>query len=96
VKEIVVARTRASMRAAAAAVLTALWWISVAPAARGDTLDNELTITCTPDSEYHTTCIIGGCERVNGDHVIDAIHVGVASPAAPQVPVLPRASIAGG
>ncbi len=67
-------RTRALM-AAALGLFVALWWIAVIPASHGDTLDNGLTISCAPDSNVHATCIIGGCERVNGDHVIDAIHV---------------------
>lgn len=44
------------------------------PAASADTLPNGLTVTCSPDSDYHTTCIIGGCPRVINDYVVDAVH----------------------
>jgi hypothetical protein len=45
------------------------------PIAHADTLPNGLTVTCNPDSDIHTTCIIGGCPRVDGDYVVDAVHV---------------------
>ncbi|WP_319455308.1 MULTISPECIES: hypothetical protein [unclassified Mycobacterium] len=45
------------------------------PVASADTLPNGLTVTCSPDSDIHATCIIGGCPRVNGDYVVDALHV---------------------
>lgn len=45
------------------------------PSAAADQLSNGLTATCTPDSDVHVTCIIGGCARVHGDYVIDAVHV---------------------
>ncbi|MGD1238876.1 hypothetical protein [Mycobacterium seoulense] len=48
---------------------------SLLPVASADTLSNGLTVTCTPDSDVHVTCIIGGCPRVNGDYVVDAVHV---------------------
>ncbi|OBK46806.1 hypothetical protein [Mycobacterium sp. 1081908.1] len=61
-----------------AAVIAALIGVagtSLLPVASADTLSNGLTVTCKPDSDVHVTCIIGGCERVNGDYVIDAVHV---------------------
>ena len=48
------------------------------PVAAADNLPNGLTITCSQDSDIHATCIIGGCPRVNGDYVVDAVHVTVA------------------
>ncbi|MGA8546120.1 MAG: hypothetical protein WB785_12785 [Mycobacterium sp.] len=45
------------------------------PIASADTLPNGLTVSCSPDSDSHSTCIIGGCPRVNGDYVVDALHV---------------------
>ncbi|HEY7051363.1 MAG TPA: hypothetical protein VH496_04410 [Mycobacterium sp.] len=48
------------------------------PAASADNLPNGLTVTCNQDSDIHATCIIGGCPRVNGDYVVDAVHVIVA------------------
>src|SRR6478672_1949812 len=48
------------------------------PLANADDLPNGLTVTCSQDSDIHATCIIGGCPRVNGDYVVDAVHVTVA------------------
>ena len=44
------------------------------PVASADTLPNGLTVTCSPESDYHTACIIGGCPRVVNDYVVDAVH----------------------
>lgn len=48
---------------------------SLLPIASADTLPNGLTVSCNQDSEQQVTCIIGGCPRVNGDYVVDAVHV---------------------
>jgi hypothetical protein len=48
------------------------------PVSNADSLPNGLTMTCSQDSDIHATCIIGGCPRVNGDYVVDAVHVTVA------------------
>src|SRR6476646_349417 len=48
------------------------------PVANADDLPNGLTVTCSQDSDIDATCIIGGCPRVNGDYVVDAVHVIVA------------------
>lgn len=48
------------------------------PGANADTLSNGLTVTCSQDSDIHATCIVGGCPRVNGDYVVDILHVTVA------------------
>ena len=48
------------------------------PTALADNLPNGLTMSCNQDSDIHATCIIGGCPRVNGDYVVDAVHVTVA------------------
>ena len=36
---------------------------------------NGLTVTCKAVGENQITCVIGGCPRVNGDYVVDAVHV---------------------
>src|SRR4051812_1316298 len=51
---------------------------STMPVASADALSNGLTVTCSQDSDTHATCIIGGCPRVNGDYVVDAVHANVA------------------
>jgi pyruvate/2-oxoglutarate dehydrogenase complex dihydrolipoamide acyltransferase (E2) component len=48
------------------------------PVANADALPNGLTVDCSQDSDIHATCIVGGCPRVNGDYVVDAVHVTVA------------------
>ena len=67
------------LAAAFAALITVLGLLFggavAAPSATADTLPNGLTVTCTPDSSIHITCIIGGCPRVHGDYVVDAVHV---------------------
>jgi hypothetical protein len=45
------------------------------PTASADNLPNGLTVDCTQDSDQHSTCIVGGCPRVNGDYVVDALHL---------------------
>jgi hypothetical protein len=60
---------------AVAAASIALGVVMVAPVANARPLSNGLDVTCTADSDVHTTCIIGGCPRVNGDYVVDAVHV---------------------
>jgi hypothetical protein len=47
---------------------------STIPVASADTLPNGLTVTCNQDSDIHSTCVVGGCPRVNGDYVVDALH----------------------
>jgi hypothetical protein len=46
-----------------------------APIASAETLPNGLTVTCSPVGENQLTCVIGGCPRVNGDYVVDIVHV---------------------
>jgi len=47
-----------------------------APIASADKLSNGLTVDCTPVGDGHQlACVIGGCPRVNGDYVVDAVHV---------------------
>src|SRR3954452_25499038 len=63
----------------AGAITAAVASFTVAlPVAAADDLPNGLTMTCNQDSDIHATCIIGGCPRVNGDYVVDAVHVIVA------------------
>jgi hypothetical protein len=59
----------------AAAASVALGVMMVAPVANADPLSNGLDVTCNADSDVHTSCIIKGCPRVNGDYVVDAVHV---------------------
>jgi hypothetical protein len=71
-------RTRVSTSLAIAGVFTGASIASgmlAMPVASADTLPNGLTVTCSPDSDIHSTCIVGGCPRVNGDYVVDALHV---------------------
>jgi len=58
--------------AAAAACLFGL--VMVAPVANADTLPNGLIVNCTKDSEFHVTCVVSGCPRVDGDYVVDVLH----------------------
>jgi hypothetical protein len=69
--------TRASALFACAVALTgsALSLAFVTPIASADTLSNGLTVTCSPVGPNQLTCVIGGCPRVNGDYVVDALHV---------------------
>lgn len=46
-----------------------------APIASADNLPNGLTVTCNPVGPNQLTCVIGGCPRVNGDYVVDIVHV---------------------
>ena len=49
-----------------------------APIASADKLSNGLDVTCSGDSKIHQlACVINpsGCPRVNGDYVVDAVHV---------------------
>ena len=47
----------------------------VAPTASAQMLSNGLDVTCNPVGDLQLTCVIGGCPRVNGDYVVDAVHV---------------------
>lgn len=71
-------RVRIPKRLATAVAIACLAWagaiMTVAPSANADVLSNGLSVTCTQDSDVHATCIVGGCPRVNGDHVVDAVH----------------------
>ncbi len=68
-------RTRIAAMVAAAVTVIGSAGIVVMPVASADSLPNGLTVNCAPDSGVHTTCVIGGCPRVNGDYVVDAVHV---------------------
>jgi hypothetical protein len=46
-----------------------------APIASGEPLSNGLDVTCNPVGPNQLTCVIGGCPRVNGDYVVDIVHV---------------------
>lgn len=71
-------RTRVSATLGIAIVLAGTLWLLTMPSAAADDLPNGLTMSCSQDSDVHATCIIGGCPRVNGDYVVDAVHVIVA------------------
>jgi hypothetical protein len=71
-------RAAASLACATAFVGASVLSATLAmPVASADTLPNGLTVSCNQDSDIHATCIVGGCPRVNGDHVVDAVHVKV-------------------
>lgn len=59
--------------AAAMAIISVLT-VTAAPVAGADTLSNGLTVSCSQDSDLHATCVVGGCPRVHGDYVVDAVH----------------------
>lgn len=66
---------RASASFAAAAAIAAAGSFLIPVPAHADTLPNGLTVSCNKDSDIQVTCIIGGCPRVHGDYVVDAVHV---------------------
>jgi hypothetical protein len=69
-------RTLASLAAATAFVgASVLSGTLAAPVANADQLANGLNVTCNAVGEHQITCVIGGCPRVNGDYVVDAVHV---------------------
>src|SRR5581483_1703008 len=45
------------------------------PVAWAGPVGNGLNVDCTQDNDTHATCVISGCARVNGDYVIDAVHI---------------------
>jgi hypothetical protein len=59
---------------AAAMAIVSVLAVTGAPLASADTLGNGLTVSCTQESDVHATCVVGGCPRVNGDYVVDAVH----------------------
>jgi hypothetical protein len=60
---------------AVAAASIALGVVMVAPVANAQPLSNGLDVTCTAVTDTQLTCVISGCPRVNGDYVVDAVHV---------------------
>lgn len=68
-------RTRTASYLALASAAVGLAGGLVLPVAHADTLPNGLTVSCNPNSADHVTCIIGGCPRVGGDYVVDAVHI---------------------
>src|SRR3954470_24882652 len=61
--------------ACAAAQACVFGFLVLAPAASADNLSNGLNVTCSAVGDNQLTCVIGGCPRVNGDYVVDALHV---------------------
>lgn len=61
--------------AAATVAAAAAFAPFIAPVASADNLPNGLTVTCNPVGDHQLTCVIGGCPRVNGDYVVDIVHV---------------------
>jgi hypothetical protein len=49
--------------------------VMVAPVANAQPLSNGLDVTCNAVGDLQLTCVIGGCPRVHGDYVVDAVHV---------------------
>jgi hypothetical protein len=70
----VMTRKRVSASLAIAAAVVGVAGTVALPVASADTLSNGLDIICNP-AGGGVTCVIGGCPRVNGDHVVDAVHV---------------------
>ena len=73
-------RPAAATRIAAVASASAFCWAAVtlvAPIAHGVPLSNGLDIECFLDNTTNRVkCVtMGGCPRVNGDYVVDALHV---------------------
>ena len=68
-------RKRAILRMAIAAVIVGIAASFTPPVASADNLPNGLTVTCNPVGDSQLTCVIGGCPRVNGDYVVDIVHV---------------------
>ena len=65
---------RLTQHVVGAAAVTGLA-LMFAPTAGADTMPNGLTVSCNGDSQVHASCVIGGCPRVDGDYVVDAVHV---------------------
>lgn len=61
--------------AALACVFGFLMLTPATPTASADNLPNGLTVTCSAVGDNQLTCVIGGCPRVNGNYVVDAVHV---------------------
>ncbi|MCB9438762.1 MAG: hypothetical protein H6523_00710 [Mycolicibacterium sp.] len=70
-------RTRVFPPLAMVSAVIAVAGSSLLPVASADQMSNGLSIDCTQEGEVHATCVISGCARVNGDHVIDALHIRV-------------------
>jgi hypothetical protein len=68
-------RTRLSRRFAIAAAVAGVAASFTAPLASADKLSNGLDVTCKAVTDLQLTCVIGGCPRVHGDYVVDAVHV---------------------
>ena len=68
-------RKRVSAALGVAAAMVGAAGVLTMPVASADTLSNGLTVTCAPEAGGGATCVIGGCPRVNGDYVVDAVHV---------------------
>ncbi len=59
---------------AIASAVVGLAAVVAVPVASADDLPNGLSIICNP-ADGGVTCVVGGCPRVNGDHVVDAVHI---------------------
>lgn len=60
---------------AAVATFIAMSGVLAMPLASADKLGNGLDVTCKAVTDTQLTCVISGCPRVNGDYVVDAVHV---------------------
>jgi hypothetical protein len=74
-KENVMIPKRVFPRFAIAAAVVGVAASFTAPIATADNLSNGLDVTCNAVGDNQLTCVIGGCPRVNGDYVVDAVHV---------------------
>ena len=68
-------RTPALLAIATAIAASVLSGTVAAQVASADSLSNGLNVTCNAVGANQLTCVISGCPRVNGDYVVDAVHV---------------------
>jgi hypothetical protein len=68
-------RKRVASRFAIAAAVAGVAASFTTPIASADRLSNGLDVTCNTVGDNDFACVISGCPRVNGDYVVDALHV---------------------
>lgn len=68
-------RALGALGVAVASAGFALGVMMAAPAANAQPLSNGLDVSCKAVTGNQLTCVIGGCPRVNGPYVVDAVHV---------------------
>jgi hypothetical protein len=69
-------RKRKSALITTAAAVVGVAASFTAPIASAVPLSNGLTVDCNPVGDGHQlACVVAGCARVNGNYVIDAVHI---------------------